>query len=254
MTPRFTVFVPNSAPNRPDPSVGGDDSLSEWVPRLQQNLPKVRRALQQVRRDLASVGLLAKNVYLDAVELHIVCRINKDDAGFVFDEGIGPFEKRMGFKPGAIYLPINLPHISYMPGYTLADTIRHEFAHAWHWIEPTFFRRPWFRETFGAAYTNNDPMPLQAWKRQKKQDVGFARKLRHCETAQEKASIKRAHLLDDFVTEYASTMSREDFAETFMYYLKYRNSLERFRCRPGAYNKLKAVEAAVSTARKELRL
>jgi hypothetical protein len=235
-------------------AIPSDPGLAAAWSLLLEKLPKVRRAFQKVRKELAEIGLLAGGEYLGQVELYVNGRLNTADAGFVFDEGVGPLEKKVGFKPGTIYLPLNLPHCRYVPGYTLADTIRHEFAHAWHWLEPSFFRRPWFRETFGAAYTNFDPMPLQAWTKQIKNDISFARKLRRCENSEQVESIKRKHLLHDFVTEYASTMSREDFAETFMYYLKYRHSLDRFQSRTGAYQKLIAVEDAIATARRELKL
>jgi len=44
-----------------------------------------------------------------------------------------------GIRPGVIYLPRDLPARAYVPGGTLIDVILHEYAHAWHWLEPAFF-------------------------------------------------------------------------------------------------------------------
>ncbi len=220
---------------------------------LAENLPRVKRAFRRVRHELANIGLLAGDEYLGKVEVCISSWPSTTTAGFIFDQGVNWLDARMGYKPGVIYLPLNVPHRAYRPGYTLLDTLRHEFAHAWHWIEPGFFRRPWFIETFGASYINLNPKPLETWRRRKFQTSGFVRQWERGETDEQQALI-RQHMLNDFATEYATTMASEDFAETFMYFLKYQNSLERFRTRRGFYRKLRAVEAAVRTARRELGL
>ncbi len=225
----------------------------ERVSRLDENMPRVKRAFRRVRQELAEVGLLAADTYLGKVELCISSWPSQSTAGFIFDEGVNALDARMGYKPGIIYLPLNVPHRVYKPGYTLVDVLRHEFGHAWHWIEPGFFRRPWFFETFGAAYVNLNPKPWDVWRRRKFQMSGFVRQWERGESS-EQQELMRQHLLNDFATEYATTMASEDFAETFMYYLKYRNSLDRFRTRRGFYRKLRAVESAIRTARRELGL
>jgi hypothetical protein len=53
-------------------------------------------------------------------------------------------------------------------------------------------------------------------------------------------------LLQNFITDYATTNASEDFAETFMFFLKYRRSLDRFANRPAVYRKLRMVERAVA--------
>ncbi len=60
--------------------------------------------------------------------------------------------------------------------------------------------------------------------------------------------------LKDFVSDYAATSACEDFAETFMTYLRHRNSLHKFKSRRGVHRKLRAVEKAVKVARSELGL
>ena len=50
-------------------------------------------------------------------------------------------------------------------GLTLTDTIRHEYAHAWFYLDSALFRQDWLVRTFGAAYSNLDPLPYQGWRR-----------------------------------------------------------------------------------------
>jgi hypothetical protein len=220
---------------------------------LEENLPRVKRAFRRVRKELAEVGLLDGNQYLGQIDLCISAWPSSTVAGFIFDEGVSSVDSRKGFRPGVIYLPLNVPHVPYRVGYTLMDNLRHEFAHAWHWIEPSFFKRSWFFETFGAAHVNMNPRPLESWRRRKFQSSGFVRQWEQGEENGKQEALIKKHLLNDFASEYATQMACEDFAETFMFYLKYRNSLSRFRARKGFYRKLKAVESAVRTARRELR-
>jgi Putative zinc-binding metallo-peptidase len=215
-------------------------------------MANVDRAYNQVRSELAEVGLLADGVYLDAVELCISHEKSGDgEVGYVF-ERVGHFAKR-GYKPGVIYLPRDLPHKLYQPGHTLTDTIRHEFAHAWFYLDQGFFRQDWFARTFGAAYSNCSPTPFQSWSRQlkkaTKQSTGFVGPL-NSEVLQRHVNKK---LLQQFVSEYATTNASEDFAETFMFYLKYRRSLDRFVNRPGVYKKIRMVERAVAMAARRTR-
>src|SRR5690606_8536749 len=96
-------------------------------------------------------------------------------------------------------------------GYNLTDVIRHEFAHAWAWRDRPFFRRPWFRDAFGAPYD----APA-------------------CEP-------KREYEEDQYVTYYAAGQAKEDFADTFAVFLRSRRDLGRYRHRRGVYRKLRAV-------------
>lgn len=211
-------------------------------------MSNVDRAYNQVRNELAEVGLLADGVYLDAVELCISHEKSGDgEVGYVF-ERVGHYAER-GYEPGVIYLPRDLPHKRYKPGFTLTDTIRHEYAHAWWYLDPGFFRQDWFVRTFGAAYANCEPVPYQSWQKQMKKDPALrhvAALQDHDHEAHERHFNK--HLLMHFVSEYATTNASEDFAETFMYFLKYRRSLSRFQNRPGVYRKIRMVERAVAMA------
>jgi hypothetical protein len=181
----------------------------------------VERAYNQVRRELEDCGLLADGVYLDHIECEQTLLPSWDDElGFVFDEGVPWHRWLVGFRAGVIYIPRNCPARAHVPGETLLDTMRHEFAHAWAAYDPLYFRKRWFREAFGLGYFDewDDPPAFDRW---------------------------------NFVSSYACSRPREDFAETFMVFLRSRRSLVRFRTLPGLYAKLRAVEAAVFSAAKE---
>jgi len=175
-------------------------------------------AFNKARSDLADVGLLVDGHYLDRIECALTAWPSgwSNEAGWVYDNGPTWLHEQVGFKPGVIYIPFDAPTQAYSPGATLTDVIRHEFAHAWYWLDRRFVDGPWFREAFGAPY-NAAPLHVDP----------------------DRAS---------FVSDYAATLPKEDFAETFMYFLKYRRSLERFRTRRGVFRKLRAVEKVVRLA------
>jgi hypothetical protein len=64
--------------------------------------------------------------------------------------------------------------------------------------------------------------------------------------------VYRKHYREQFITDYASGSACEDFAETFMFYLKYRNSLDRFEDRPAVMRKLRVVDRMVARAARRL--
>jgi hypothetical protein len=184
-------------------------------------LEALERAYDRARDDLWDVGLLADGRYLDRIPYYLTwVPTFRDELGFVFDEELWWGHKMLGFEPGAIYVPPNAPAQKHVPGGTLLDTVRHEFGHAWAWLDRSYFRQAWFRAAFGARYWD-------AW------DAPPAPDPRH------------------FVSNYATESPAEDFCETFMFYLKYRRSLRRFAHRRGVYRKLRAVERAVKVAARE---
>jgi hypothetical protein len=193
--------------------------LTQKLAHLRRRIPfeEVQSAFDVARRDLRAVGLLDEGRYLD----HIDCEQTElpawgETLGFVYDDGVKWFEQLVGFRVGVIYIPPNAPKQAYVPGGTLRDTVRHEFGHAWAWYDREFFEKPWFARAFGAEYADG-------W---------------------EQPAFDRA----DFVSEYACTAPKEDFAETFMVFLRARRSLHRYEGRAGVYAKLRAVEKAVERA------
>ena len=215
-------------------------------------MANVDRAYNQVRNELAEIGLLADGVYLDAVELCISSAKSSGERGYVFEQ-VGHYGKR-GYRPGVIYLPRDLPHQPYKPGMTLCDTIRHEYAHAWYYIDREFFRQAWFERTFGAPYDNCASSPYQSWRRNLKRDPSYQEGKSRRKTDHGKLKFFYGCLYQQFITDYASTNASEDFAETFMFFVKYRRSLSRFRNRPVVYHKLKMVERAVLMASRRVKL
>jgi hypothetical protein len=226
-------------------------AIARWE--LDSKMDAVNRSYNKVRNELCEVGLLAEEVYLDSIELEVHPLPNYGEAGYVFEQV--PWHLRLLWREGVIYLPGDIPDLNtYIPGGSLIDTIRHEYAHAWHWMEPDYFERPWYEKAFSIPYDDLDIPPLQLWLERKQRNREFRKAIKACRTELQAENLLSRELRNDFVSEYATTLSREDFAETFMIYLKHRNSLGKFKSRPGVYKKLLAVERAVNTARRELGL
>lgn len=213
-------------------------------------MANVDRAYNHVRQELAEIGLLADGVYLDVVELVVSGEKSEGERGYVFEQ-VGHYAK-WGYEPGVIYLPRDLPHQPRKPGMTLCDTIRHEYAHAWFFHDPSFFRHDWFPRIFGASYSNCNPTPYNRWRHRLKRKPEYIAGKARCRSERGRLRYFYRYLLNEFITDYATTNASEDFAETFMFYLKYRKSLERFRGRSGVYRKLRGVERAVLTARRRI--
>lgn len=227
-------------------------TLELWW-KLDERMPEVNRAFNKVRSELYEVGLLADGIYLDQIELGVAMLRSLGESGYVF-ERVSFIPKLVGYQEGMIYLPSDLPSKAYVPGGTLTDTVRHEFGHAWHWLEPEFFEREWFRKAFYSEYDDPDNTPFVLWWDKLARNRKFQADLDKLRSEETRERFVGKHLLSDFVSEYAATRPCEDFAETFMTFLRFRNSLDRFKHRHGVYRKLKAVEKAVKTARKELGL
>lgn len=95
------------------------------------------------------------------------------------------------------------------------DVIRHEFGHALADRYGKFFRGGIFKEAFGASYGEKKVFDGEDWS-------------------------------DEHVSEYASSMTQEDFAETFMLYLKHKGRMPvRYRGKRVVAKKWKAVARIV---------
>lgn len=249
---------------RPVVEFGARAIVGHW--NLAERMPHVNRAWRTARRELEEVGLLydanldsddledsgddgGSGGYLDQIELEIASLPSIGEAGYVYEE-MSWLPQLCGFRAGVIYLPVDLPREAYVPGHTLTDVIRHEYAHAWHWLDPEFFGRSWFRRAFGGEYEDDDTRPIELF--EDRLAARHRRALARCRTDRERDSLTRRLFRNDFVSEYASTYFCEDFAETFMVYLRHRNNLDRFAGRPGVFRKLTAIREAVARARREL--
>jgi hypothetical protein len=123
--------------------------------------------------------------------------------------------KLLGFRARGIYLPLSdlnrlrryvVRRLGGKPS-SLRDVLRHELAHAFAVEHPTLVRRSRaFRTVFGAAYDHEGPV------------TDYHR--------------------EQHISPYASTNPAEDFAETFMTYVRKKGRIESFRSRRPLFRKL----------------
>ena len=246
------VSIALQALMKPAIDLGSRTIAAHWS--LGSQMPEVNRAWNKVRSELEDVGLLYApeeddGGYLDQIELVVADLPSLGEAGYVF-ERVGWFTQLIGYEEGVIYLPVDLPREAYVPGSTLTDVIRHEYAHAWHWLEPEFFERRWFTDAFKGCYEQLSPSPRNLFYQEFVTRHG--RQFANLRNKRERDAFIRRHFFNEFVSDYAASHFAEDFAETFMVYLRNRKSLGRFKSRTGVYRKLRAVEQAVKMARREL--
>lgn len=193
----------------------------------------LQRAFSIVQGELEELGLWAEDYYLWHVDL-VQSPLPSlwGELGYVFDEGVSTFDKILGYREHTIYIPSYAPTEAYVPGGTLVDTIRHEFGHCWAAIDPKLFSKKWFKEAFGFRYWDENPLGYDLYK-------VFSK---HADS-----KFKASPYYQDYVSAYALSAPYEDFAETFMVFLKYRNRLEVFSKRPGLYKKLTSIKKIVKT-------
>jgi hypothetical protein len=237
----------------PDPLALQRKKDTPYLVGLKQKTEAVERAFHRVRCELGETGLLADGVHLDQIELTISLLPSINTQGYFYYK-TGFSQRLLGYKEGVIYLPGNSVQKTRAPGSSLPDVIRHEFGHAWYWLEPRFFEKPWFRRAFGAEYSENSRLPYESWFKKVKLKGTFCGEYCMLRSDHSRERYFRKLLSNEFVSEYAVTNASEDFAETFMTFLRCRDSLGRFEHRAGVYRKLRAVEKATSVSRRKLGL
>lgn len=173
---------------------------------MKVKLKELDKAFHKTRHEIYSLGLLTPG--LDSVEciLSPLPSIFGEQAYFVEETSLGM--RLAGFSAGHIYFPSLISKAS------LRHVMRHEFGHAWAWHHPGIFRSRCFKSAFEESYFSNIE-----W-------VG---------------PFDKNH----FISEYAMTSPAEDFAETFATFLKYKNSLSKFKRRIGVYKKLMTVKRLI---------
>lgn len=181
-------------------------------------LRSIDRALGDVMRELGEAGLLTGRVGAVPVVAQAI-----DLAPFVLGyEGLyveepTTLDRLLGFEARTIYIPLTTFSrcaatlgLAKRQSSSLRDVLRHELGHAFAVEHPSLVRRSAaFVRGFGAPY-----------------DAG----------AYDASD-------DDFITPYASTSPAEDFAETFMVYLRHQGDIAKYRGRRLVYRKLLFVRA-----------
>ena len=180
--------------------------------RIYVSMDEMERAYNKVRKELEKVGLLYDDTPMDEVE----CYHERLSPG-----GLSSFVGVMGFydfDDCNIHIPAMYP-AGLFPWYAdreILDVIRHEFGHALADRYPKYFDGRIFKAAFGDVYGENQVFEGDDWS-------------------------------EEYVTEYASEMTQEDFAETFMLYMKYKGKLPaKFRGKKAIEKKWNVVETIVS--------
>lgn len=195
----------------------------------------VSRAFDHVRGELWEAGLLRDGAYLDEIDIFWARSFKWWVNGWVYLEPTGGLMQLVGLREGAIYVN-GFSSVTRAPGHTLRDVVRHEFGHAWVALDPMRFDEPWFERAFGAPIEAVRPGARRLYRRYRKDPDAF----------------RHSKYRDGFVSPYALVSLHEDFAETFMTWLRNPGDLERFANRKGLYRKLKAVDRAARKAAREL--
>jgi Putative zinc-binding metallo-peptidase len=155
---------------------------------------QLNSALYDVQEELYKVGLWYHDAPIAETEV-VWCawpQIDVPGASGFFIDGLwgisGALARLLGYEAGNIYIPKwILLHGPWQNRGSLRDLVRHEYGHAlmWHFEEEGESKE--FIKPFGGSYSSNSGSPMFA---------------------------------DCYVSKYAMTNPAEDFAETFMHYLR----------------------------------
>ena len=154
------------------------------------SLKQINSAAFTVQDELFKVGLWYKGCKLVDTEIYRcpVSPLSLYDADGFFIHGASAVQKILGFEPGHIYIPsFVLSQTFWQSRASLRDVIRHEYAHSFAHHYPKLISKSDFKKTFGDEYYSYEPIKMEK---------------------------------DAFISDYARTMPMEDFAETFMVYVK----------------------------------
>jgi hypothetical protein len=154
------------------------------------SLKQINSAAFTVQDELFKVGLWFEGCKLVDTEIYrcAVSPLSLYDANGFFIHGASPVQKILGFEPGHIYIPsFVLSQKFWQSRDSLRDVIRHEYAHSLAHYYPKLISKSEFKKTFGGVYYSYEPIKMEK---------------------------------DAFISDYARTMPMEDFAETFMVYVR----------------------------------
>jgi hypothetical protein len=189
-------------------------SLMRQSPLIYQS--QLNRALFHVQNELHSFGLWYEYSKLPTVDV-MICRMPRREVRGLFYHGDNAWSRMTGYYEGKIYIPVfSLAHRSNSKNNSLRDVIRHEYAHAFAHYYPELIFITEFVRVFGGSYNSQKALKMHA-----------------------KA----------YVSEYARTLPMEDFAETFMIFLKCKGKLPA-GAHPKLATKWKFVQRVIKSATK----
>ncbi len=148
-------------------------------------------AVFSVQNELCSIGLWHEDSRLIGTEVFWcpLPQIKMYDAFGFFFHGTNLLDRMLGYRTGHIYIPaFVLSNLFWQHCVSLRDVIRHEYAHAFaHYYPKLIIESKEFEKIFGGHYYSETPSEMED---------------------------------SAYLTEYAKTIPMEDFAETFMVYLR----------------------------------
>jgi len=193
--------------------------MKSLLKRVYVSFDEMERAFNKVRRELTDVGLLSVESPLDKVD----CYHERFSRGALY--GLVGTLGFYGFEDMNIHVPSVWP-AGLFPWYEerqMPDVLRHEFGHALADRYKKFFRGGIFKKAFGKSYGEYVVFDGEDW-------------------------------TEEYVSGYATTNTQEDFAETFMLFLKHKGKLPaRFRGKRAIERKWKTVGQIVKSIRAEVR-
>ena len=183
---------------------------------------EVSRAYNKVRMELWHLGVLWDGSKLDGVE----CIYDQIAPVAALSGTMGwydPDSKDITFP--SVYLPIAALWRDLDVKANALDVFRHEFGHALADLYPGALKKGVFRAAFGGTYGENPAEECVA--------DGWG---------------------DRYVSEYATSMTQEDFAETFMLFVKHKGKIPaKYAKKPVIRKKWKAVAEIVKRVAKATR-
>jgi hypothetical protein len=155
-------------------------------------MKQLNRAIYDVQLELGKLGLWNEGSLLAEINIY-ACPIPRIDVRGLFYHGDNLLSRVLGFYEGEMYIPLfSLAHLSNTKNNSLRDVIRHEYAHAFAHQYPELIFTQKFSNVFGGTYNDFTSSLMPA---------------------------------ESYISDYAKTMPMEDFAETFMFYLKHKGKI-----------------------------
>jgi hypothetical protein len=151
---------------------------------------QVNGATRDVQRDLFKSGFWYEQTRLNQATVYWTRMPSKDASG-LFCHGLGMLDRIAGLKQGHIFIPaITMVHLMRSrTSISLRDVIRHEYGHAFaHYYPELIIRSKEFSKVFSGNYYSAQPSAIY-----------------------DAAS---------YVSQYAQSCPMEDFAETFMVFVR----------------------------------